>query len=74
MKVYALMQQDRHFEPDVEIYTDRDKAIAAAKATAKKSAREQSDYEESEVDGWEFCAYYSCEGDMVRVLEKEVKQ
>jgi hypothetical protein len=71
MKVYAILLQDRHCDPEVTVYADRQRAIDAARAMARQNDR-HGDYEEREIDGWVFHAEYSCESDSVTVLECEV--
>ena len=73
MKVYTLLIRDRHSDPTVRIFADKDKAIETAKALAHEYDRFGS-YEEHEIAGWIFHASYSCEGDYVTVNEAEVEE
>lgn len=70
-KVYILLIDDRHCDTEVRVYADKDTAIATAKELAHEYDR-FGDYEERQIDGWLFYARYSCEGDHVRVEEKEL--
>lgn len=72
MKVYILIINDRHSDIDVEVFSDKEKSITQAKALAKKYCRHEDDYEERKVADWIFYAQYSCEGNSITVLEKEV--
>ena len=72
MKVYVLLIEHRHTDPEVHVYLQRDEAIASARNIAH-SLDTHGDYREVEVQGWEFLAYYSCEDDSVRVTAHEAK-
>lgn len=71
MKVYAVLLQDRHSDPEVSVYADKQTAIDDARMMAKKYDR-HSDYKERQIARWVFHAEYSCEGDCVTVMECEV--
>lgn len=71
MKLYVVMVNDRHTEPYAEIFSDPERAVEWARSKAKEWAS-NGDYEEEQVDGCLFCARYSCEGDAVWVIEKEL--
>lgn len=70
--MYILIIEDRHSDTSAHPFTMKETAIANAKHIAKKYARQESDYEEQEIDGWDFYATYSCEGDCVRVEKQPV--
>lgn len=74
MKVYVSIHEDRHTDVDVRVFETLSVAVYYAKQVV-----ERYDYDESEdVSDWSpppewlFHAYLSCEGDTIRVEEKEV--
>lgn len=71
MKVYTILLQDRHCDPKITVYADRQQAIDKARSIAKEYDR-HGEYEEMQIADWVFHATYSCEGDCVTVLECEV--
>ena len=73
MEVYVLIIADRHVDTDVEVYKNVVKAIKRARAIAEKYARNPDDIEEKTYEGWLYYAGYSCEGDHVRVLAKQLQ-
>lgn len=79
MKVYIVMLQDRHIAPVVEVWADKDKAIADAREIAKDEASlYEHRYVEEELtpmmkrSGWLYYACFSSEGDSVHVQEVEL--
>jgi len=72
--VYVVVIEDRHCDTSVEVWTDREAAIASARALAKEYCRHQDDYHEETIQGWEFYVRYSCEGDSTRVVKTTVRQ
>lgn len=73
MKIYVAIIEDRHTDPYVELFTTPEAAIEYAKEEALKGARgDASQVKEEPIEGWLYHANFSCEGDHVRVLEKEV--
>ena len=71
--IYCVIINDRHTDVNVEPYTNQEEAVDFARSTAKELCRFKEEYEEIEIDGWCFCAQYSCEGDSVWVVEKMLK-
>jgi hypothetical protein len=67
-KIYVVMIRDRHSDPVVATFEDRDWAISYARRTAKQYCRFPEDYKELDIRGWEFHAEYSCESDSVTVI------
>ena len=67
MELYTVLHQDRHADPEVEVFSDEQKAVEYARNTAKEFCRHPGDYEESIIADWVFHAIYSCEGDCVTV-------
>lgn len=72
MKVYLVILEDRHTDPQVEVFLSPETAIERAEEIV-----EEYDYEpeEPETDArqWLFQATLSCEGDHVHVIEAEVQ-
>lgn len=71
--VFVVVIEDRRCDTIAEVWTDREAAIARAKAIAKDCCRHQDDYAEEAIGGWEFYARYSCESDSVRVVKARVQ-
>lgn len=73
MKLYLAGIEDRHADPDVQAFTDRDTAITYAREWAQKYAHQPDDYEELHLPQYyEFYASYSPESDRVWVVEREL--
>jgi len=70
MDIYVTLCCDRHADPEVFVFLDRDDAIAQARLFAAKYARHPSDIEEEQLDGWEYYTQYSEEGDYARVTKE----
>lgn len=77
MPVHVVMVNDRHTDPDVELFTDPDAAIDYARKYAEDEASRVDHREVMEQvplpDGWLYCATYSLEDDSVWVLTKELR-
>lgn len=72
--VFAVVIEDRPFDTGVEVWTEREAAIARAKALANKYAGYNSGtVEERPIQGWEYYACYSCENDSVRVVKVKLQ-
>lgn len=74
MKTYIVLLQDRHSDPDCEVYSDHERAIARARELARKYCRFPDDYDEKEYPGYGLVITYSCESDSVTVLERTIDQ
>lgn len=80
MKLYIIINEDSHYEPDVSVFDDKNKAIDTARQLSRSKAYEPSDYNESAIthsmaqDGWLFYASYSPELGNVRVVERELNK
>lgn len=74
MTAYAVLINDRHADPDIELFVGPGRAIKHARMWAQEHATEPSDYEEVKVEGWVFFARYSPEGDWVRVTKHTVQE
>jgi len=70
--VFVVIIEDRHSDVDVEIWTEREAAIARARELAKEYCRHPEDYKEEQIADWLFYAKYSCEDDSCRVVERKV--
>ena len=72
MKIFVVMVNDRHCDPEPYLFGTAEAAIGYARTAATEYARTPGDVEETPVNGWLFHARYSAEGDSVWVLEKEL--
>jgi hypothetical protein len=72
MDVYLVIDEDRHQEPQVHVYSSDKPAIAHAKRIVQEKNSGEGDIEEMPTEGWLYNATYSCEGDCVRVEKKAV--
>ena len=77
--VYVVIAEDRHADVEATVYTTPGPAIDYAKAEAReRSARWPEDLDEElndamRADGWLYYGRYSCEGDSIRVVERELR-
>lgn len=69
---YVIILEDRHTDTEVAILEDKEKSIEIARKIAKENCSFKEDYKEEEIEGWIFYANYSCEGDSIRVIEREL--
>jgi hypothetical protein len=69
--VYVVMMDDRHADPEPEVFTDQDAAIAYARKFAEGNGREVDEHEPP--PGWLYYATYSVESDSVWVLTKRLR-
>lgn len=72
MKVWIVTHNDRHADPELYVYSVREKAIAFAKSRAREFDRFGDLDESNTCADWLYYATYSCEGDYLKVEEKEV--
>jgi hypothetical protein len=74
--VYVVLVRDRHVDSYIEIYRTKEQAIEAAWNLAREFSRggSEEDWEEYEdiKSPYVFSMGYSCEGDCVSVLEREI--
>lgn len=74
MKCYVILIQDRHVDTDVEVWLEPSKAIDRARYLVGKYARHPEDIEEKpSCEYYLFRINYSCEGDSITVLEREMQ-
>lgn len=71
-KVYVMMVDDRHSDPEPTVYASSFEAINDAASWARDHASDPDDIDESPIGGWLYHATYSSESDSVWVLEKPV--
>ncbi len=76
--IYVVINENRHYDVEVDAFHEKDEAIDFARATAKERCHYDEDYDESETEepdkgGIVFMATYSCEGDQVTVKAVEVR-
>lgn len=69
MKIYWVLMEDRHVDPDVALFRDRDKAIRFAKDFAHEE--DGWEIEEYTPRGWHYAASWG-EGNSVSVREVEL--
>ncbi len=72
MKLYVSINEDRHYDTQVEVFTTAVGAIDYAYDKAKEYCRSPEDYKEHEIEGWLFCADYDVEGASFHVVETEL--
>ncbi len=78
MKVYVVVVNDRHADPEIKLFKDEQKALGYAEQAVQDTARHPEDIERDELndfmkrDGWIYYVRYSCEGDYIVVYEREV--
>lgn len=74
MTVFVVMVFERHVDPDVEVFTTQDAAVARAREIAQGYAGAPEDIEEP--DGFYGCLYWAgwgTEGDHCHVETREVQ-
>lgn len=77
--IYLVIIEDRHIDVEVLPFTSLEAAIETAKTEVRALARHEEDIEWGEpmseaaiADGWCWRVAYSCEGDSVRVIRREL--
>lgn len=80
MHVYVVLTQDRHCDPDVEVFWDKSAAIRWARGFVEENVRHPEDVQIVELSnamigcGWQWHARYSDEGDCVTVMCRAMRQ
>ena len=71
MKIYLVINEDRHTDVEIKVFKNEDSALHYAQGLIKDYSvdADPEDIKVEEVEGWLFCTYYSCEGDVVYVKE-----
>lgn len=72
-EIYIVIVEDRHTDVEVIPFASKDAAILVARSLAKQYCRHEEDYEECDIKGYLFNAVYSCEGDSITVIAKELR-
>lgn len=70
-EIWIVIQKDRHFGVEVDAYSTWDAACAALEKTVQEFGRHPETFEEFG-DGQEIGVTYSCEGDYVEIVRREV--
>ena len=75
MKLYIVINKDRHYDLAVEAFSDKTQAIEYARKEAHGADR-FGDYEERffKGSGLLFSAHYSCEGDQFCVVDCDLDE
>ena len=73
MKIFNVLVNDRHCNPEVCNFKDKDDAVAFAREIATECCGELKDLEEQQIEDWILFIQYSPEGDYVSVMEGELK-
>jgi hypothetical protein len=71
MKIYIVMINDRHSDPEPYPFETAEAAIDFARNQARELCR-HGEPEETEIRGWLFHSRFSVEGDSVWVVAKEL--
>lgn len=73
MKVYTVLIKDRHTDPTIKLFANKQKAMEYAQSYLRDNVdKEDPDYPEIYEAGKYWFATYSSEGDYVRVEESEI--
>lgn len=78
-KVFVVVWKDRYCDTDIIVYKNKDEAIKFAKDNANKLAKKYNHEIDEEInefmkkDNWVYYGCYSCEGDNITVLERNIK-
>jgi len=75
--VYVLIHEDRHIDVGVRVFTRLTDAVTALDLVVKNNRRDDTDYSDDAPDtlpsDWKYYVLYSCEGDSVRIVEREIE-
>jgi len=74
MKIYVVMVNDRHTDPEPYVFSTAERAIEYARQATQEYAHGPEDIDETlpPPAGWLYSASYSVEDDSVWVIEKEL--
>ena len=77
MKIYIVIWKDRHADTEVYPFSNPEEAIAFAKEKVEENCDYPEDLDEELsapmiADGWIYYGCYSCEGDSIRVVTREL--
>ena len=70
--MFVVLIEDRHVDINVELFEELDDAISYAKETANEYYQNKEDYREIEIKPWLFYVKFSCEGDNIHIIEKNI--
>jgi hypothetical protein len=74
MEIYCVILEDKHYDVDVKVFSDHDKAIKYAEELARYYGDDEFDAQPITKsmlnDGYVFYVTYSCEGDSVTVIKR----
>lgn len=77
--LFTVLVQDRHSDPDVEVFVEKDDAIMRARVLVEEGNRHPEDIEVCELtqaminEGWVWSCQYSREGDQVTVMARQLQ-
>jgi hypothetical protein len=72
LKVYIAYCHDRHIDPDIEIFTDKDNAISFAREYMRHHVAYPEDLREEKLEGYDLYIAYAEEEDHAFVVERDV--
>jgi hypothetical protein len=72
MKIYNVLWRDRHSDTTVTSFLDLNEAKVWAKEQAESVCRFQEDIKEIFTKEWLYCLEYSCEGDCLWIIERDI--
>jgi len=73
MKIYNVIQEDRHTDTTATPFLDLNEAIKFAKESARWGSRKYPEYYlETDIKGWLFFVRYSCEDDCIWITEHNI--
>jgi hypothetical protein len=77
MKIYIVIIENHHADTDAMPFLTEAAAISYAKQIALEYCRNEDDYAKgirnsTIKDGWLWRANYACEGDNIRIIERDV--
>lgn len=70
--MFVVLIEDRHVDINVELFEELDDAILYAKETANEYCQNKEDYKEIKIDTCLFYVEFSCEGDNIHIIEKNI--
>jgi formylmethanofuran dehydrogenase subunit E-like metal-binding protein len=73
-ELFVVMVNDRHCDPEPELFTTAGQAIAYARSEAEQYARTPEDVDETPIEGWLYHASWGPESDSIWVLAKTVHE
>jgi hypothetical protein len=74
MTVYVAYLHDRHIDPEIRVFADRDTAIQATRQWMNEMMAHPEQIVEERVEGYELLLRYAGESDHAFVVTREVEQ